>query len=132
MLRTLVWLQSTCGMQLAFKHLFYYGTKASIQALKKSVSNVCSQEVTACLINTGICCKSFTRQVFLKESKEMQITWHTVHIVVRVVHNLPTSATTSRKSSSQYEARCYHAEWWCSKPCLLQCLASCNLSTVPQ
>ena len=62
------------------------------------------------MLNTGIFCKSLARLALLKEYKEMQINWRTVQTVVRVVHNLPTSATTSRKSSSQYEAKCYNAE----------------------
>ena len=96
-------------MQLTFKHLFHCGTtKVFIQAKNKSVSNVCSQDVTACL-TLASAANPLQDRSFL-ESKEMQITWHIEQTVLRVVYNLPTSATTSCKSSSQYEAKCYHAE----------------------
>jgi len=36
---------------LTFKHLFYHGIKSCILAWKKSVSNVCGQEVIVCFMS---------------------------------------------------------------------------------
>jgi len=40
-------LQNSTWAALAFKHLSHHSAKACILAVKKSVSNACSQEVTA-------------------------------------------------------------------------------------
>jgi hypothetical protein len=46
--------QNSMWLALTFKHLSHHGTKAFIPTVKKSMPNVCSQEVTACFASLSV------------------------------------------------------------------------------
>jgi len=87
-----------------FKYLSYHGTKARSPEYKKSMSSVYSGGDN--LLHVGVFFKSFTIQVFLERSKEMENP--TTHIPLRLVNLAPYGVKVDHSQNCDSPAIAVH------------------------